>query len=60
VEALAGALRDYGARHPGLDAVVLVSAPGTRYEEIVAVMDVSRESGFPQISLAAAGGEVEP
>jgi biopolymer transport protein ExbD len=37
--------------------VVLVSSPDTRYEEIVAVMDVSRESGFPLISLAAADTE---
>jgi biopolymer transport protein ExbD len=56
-QALAAALRDYGAQHPGPGSVVLVSSPDTRYEEIVAVMDVSRESGFPLISLAAADTE---
>jgi len=36
--------------------VRIVSGPHTRYEEIVAVMDVARASGLPFAALAGADG----
>jgi biopolymer transport protein ExbD len=50
-EALAAA----SAGHPDDKDVTIRSAETTRYEEIVLVMDASRESGFPNVSLAEAG-----
>jgi biopolymer transport protein ExbD len=35
-------------------ALTIVSEPGTRYEDIIEVMDASRQAGIPQVSLAGA------
>ena len=40
------------ADHPSEEEVVIVSDPATRYDDIVEVMDASRESGLPNISLS--------
>ena len=40
------------ADHPSEENLVIVSEPTTRYDDIVEVMDVSRESGLPNISLS--------
>ena len=40
------------ADHPSEEDVVIVSDPETRYDDIVEVMDASRESGLPNISLS--------
>jgi biopolymer transport protein ExbD len=52
---LTGALREIAAAHPDNRAVRIVSHPATQYEEIIAVMDASRDAGMPQISLQSAG-----
>lgn len=52
---LRAALADVSERFPEDHDVVVRSGPRTRYEDIVQVMDASRESGFAGVSLA--GGE---
>jgi biopolymer transport protein ExbD len=51
-----GSLRDTLAalteRFPDEHAVVIVSQAETRYDDIISVMDVSRETGFGNISLS--------
>jgi len=44
-------LRGIHAQHPGNQAVTIVSRPHTRYEDIILVMDLSREAGLPHASL---------
>ena len=36
-------------------AVTIISEPATRYEDIITVMDVSRDAGLPQASLLGEG-----
>jgi biopolymer transport protein ExbD len=52
---LRAALSSVSERFPEDHDVVVRPAERTRYEDIVSVMDASRESGFPGVSLA--GGE---
>jgi biopolymer transport protein ExbD len=52
--ALSEALGTVAARNPGHHAVTIISEPDTRYEEIISVMDVSREAGLGQVSLMGA------
>lgn len=54
---LGEALREISGSVPGNDAAKIVSGPRTRYEEIVALMDVARDAGLPHTSLAAAEGD---
>lgn len=49
---LLAALAGVKAGHPDEDGLVIESQDDTRYEDIVLVMDVSREAGLPNISLA--------
>jgi biopolymer transport protein ExbD len=51
---LGGALSDVSAAHPDNHDIIIVSQPDTRYDDIVAVMDISRESGLPSVSLLGA------
>jgi biopolymer transport protein ExbD len=51
---LAGALADVVAQHPENEEIMIISQPHTRYEDIIAVMDVSREAGLPSVSLLGA------
>jgi biopolymer transport protein ExbD len=51
---LAAALAGIAGRHPDNTDVVVISQPDTRYSDIVAVMDISRESGLPTVSLLGA------
>lgn len=51
---LAQALAAIDAAHPGNDNVMIVSQPDTRYDDIIAVMDLSRDAGLPGASLLAA------
>jgi len=37
--------------HPDNQDVMIISQPQTKYSDIIAVMDISRESGLPSISL---------
>jgi biopolymer transport protein ExbD len=51
---LAGALANVVAQHPENEEIMIISQPHTRYEDIIAVMDVSREAGLPSVSLLGA------
>ena len=51
-EQLRSLLASIKADHPQEEAVVIRSQETTRYDDIVQVMDASRESGLPNISLA--------
>ena len=48
-------LADISARHPDHHMVTIVSRPTTRYEDIITVMDVSRDAGLPHASLVGEG-----
>jgi len=48
---LAGALADVVTRYPSNRDVMIISQPHTHYGDIIAVMDISRESGLPSVSL---------
>ena len=48
---LAGALADVVVQHPENQEIMIISQPHTRYEDIIAVMDISREAGLPSVSL---------
>jgi biopolymer transport protein ExbD len=52
---LSAVLRDIAAAHPDQRDLKIVSGPTTRYEEIVALMDVARDAGLPNTTLAGAG-----
>jgi biopolymer transport protein ExbD len=48
---LATALAAVVTAHPDNQDVMIISQPHTNYGDIVAVMDISRESGLPAVSL---------
>jgi biopolymer transport protein ExbD len=48
---LSGALADVVALHPDNTDVMIISQPHTLYTDIISVMDISRESGLPSVSL---------
>jgi biopolymer transport protein ExbD len=48
-------LAEIVAAHPGNREVRIVSRATTRYEEIIAVMDVSRAAGLPEAALSRGG-----
>lgn len=48
---LADVLTGIVAEHPGNQDVMIISQPKTNYGDIIAVMDISRESGLPGVSL---------
>ena len=51
---LANALGDIVTRHPDNQDVMIIAQPHTNYGDIIAVMDISRESGLPSVSLLGA------
>jgi biopolymer transport protein ExbD len=51
-ERLRGTLAGLTEQYPEEHAVVILSQAETRYDDIVSVMDVSRETGFGNISLS--------
>jgi biopolymer transport protein ExbD len=51
---LSGALAEVVAEHPDNDEIMIISQPHTHYGDIIAVMDISRESGLPSVSLLGA------
>jgi len=51
---LAAALADVELSHPDNQDVIIISQPKTRYQDIIAVMDVARASGLPSASLLGA------
>jgi len=48
---LASVLADIKGSHPKNEEIIIISQPKTRYDDIVAVMDISREAGMPLASL---------
>ena len=51
---LGEALSDISSRFPENRDIMVISEPTTSYGDIVAVMDISRESGMPSVSLLGA------
>jgi len=51
---LGAALSDISSRFPDNLDIMVISEPNTSYGDIVAVMDISRESGMPSVSLLGA------
>jgi biopolymer transport protein ExbD len=51
---LADALAGVVASHPDNQDIMIISEQDTQYGDIVAVMDISRESGLPGVSLLGA------
>jgi len=51
---LGEALSDISSRFPDNRDIMVISEPSTSYGDIVAVMDISRESGMPSVSLLGA------
>ena len=43
------------SQRPQNRAVTIISEPSTRYEDIITVMDVSRDAGLPEASLVGEG-----
>lgn len=54
-DALTEALRVVAEAHPSNKSVRIVSRPATHYEEIIRVMDASRDAGMPLVSLQGTG-----
>ena len=50
-EQLGGALTEIVAQHPDNQEIMIISQATTRYEDIITVMDISRDSGLPSVSL---------
>ena len=48
------------AKHPDNEDIIIISEPTTRYEDIIGVMDICRDSGMGAVSLLGSGdgGEV--
>src|SRR5262249_34602382 len=56
---LAQALRAITAAHPGTTDVRIVAEARTRYQEVIALMDVARDAGLVNAALEGAAGETE-
>lgn len=50
-EQLSGALTEIVAAHPDNQEIMIISQAKTRYEDIISVMDISRDAGLPSVSL---------
>lgn len=48
---LSGALGEIVAAHPDNQEIMIISQAKTRYEDIISVMDISRDAGLPSVSL---------
>jgi biopolymer transport protein ExbD len=53
-EELGNVLRAIAQKHPDNEEIMLVSQGNTPYQELIRLMDISRESGMPAISLVGA------
>ena len=51
---LATVLTELAVAHPDNKDIMVISEPHTNYGDIIAVMDISRESGLPSVSLLGA------
>lgn len=53
-EQLGGALADIVTRFPDNREIMIISQAKTKYEDIISVMDISRDAGLPSVSLLGA------
>jgi biopolymer transport protein ExbD len=44
-------LSEIASQHPENQEIMIISQATTRYEDIITVMDISRDSGLPSVSL---------
>jgi biopolymer transport protein ExbD len=51
---LASTLSGIVQSHPGTEDIVIVAQGDTRYQDVITLMDISREAGLPGVSLAGA------
>lgn len=51
---LGAVIAEIAREHPDEKSVRILSTPATRYGDIIAVMDISREAGLPNAGLASA------
>jgi biopolymer transport protein ExbD len=51
---LSGALGEIAAQFPDNREIMIISQATTRYDDIVSVMDISRDAGLPAVSLLGA------
>lgn len=56
---LAEILESVKAKHPDNEDIIIISQPTTRYDDIIRVMDISRESGMGAVSLLGSGSKDE-
>ena len=54
---LGAILEEIKQRYPDNEEIMIISQPKTRYDDIVMVMDISRESGMGSVSLLGDPGE---
>ena len=52
---LAKILADVKAKHPDNEDIIIISQPTTRYDDIILIMDLSREAGMGAVSLLGSG-----
>jgi biopolymer transport protein ExbD len=53
-EQLSGALGEIAAQYPDNHEIMIISQAKTKYEDIISVMDISRDAGLPSVSLLGA------
>ncbi|MCI0453034.1 MAG: biopolymer transporter ExbD [Candidatus Latescibacteria bacterium] len=53
-EQLSGALGEIVAQYPDNHEIMIISQAKTKYEDIISVMDISRDAGLPSVSLLGA------
>jgi biopolymer transport protein ExbD len=53
-EQLSGALGEIAAQYPDNHEIMIISQARTKYEDIISVMDISRDAGLPSVSLLGA------
>lgn len=51
---LSDALAEIASQYPANHDIMIISQANTRYEDIVTVMDISRDAGLPGVSLLGA------
>jgi len=53
-EQLSGALGEIAVQFPDNQDIMIISQATTRYDDIISVMDISRDAGLPSVSLLGA------
>lgn len=52
---LAGVLGELGAAHPDNRDVIIGSGPQVQYQDLIAVMDLTRDAGLPNVAFLGTG-----